>query len=102
MNSHGYVWTCVLCEEVQFADDRLIVPIGIKGSGIGIQLKDVHCWCAFLSHLITNKTNVLKDLIDQTWLCHGDGNRAIRCNGVINLNAKEALNVAFIFQQEFG
>jgi hypothetical protein len=64
MNSHGNVWSSVLCKKVQFADQRPIVPVSVEGRGIVVWLKYLTCWCPLLCDLIADETHIIKNLIN--------------------------------------
>ena len=53
-----------------------------------MRLEDLCCWSAFLGHtILADETNIFKDLINQPGLCHRDVDGAIRCNGMVDLDA---------------
>jgi hypothetical protein len=102
MNSHGNVWSSVLCKKVQFAYQRPIVPVSVEERGVVMWLEYLTCWCPLLCDLIADETHVFKNLINQARLRHRYGDRTIRIKRVSDVNTKKILDVTLVFEQEFG
>ena len=102
VHCHQDVWMSVLCKKIYLTDKGPVVPGSIERSGIWIRWYNLACEGVFLCDLVASETNIFKDLINETRLCHCDCDGSIRFRCMCYLYAKKTFNITFILEKEFS
>ena len=96
MNGHRDVQMHVLCEKIQLPNYGAIIPGGIGWGSGWIWLKDLCRRHIFLRNFLACEANIYQNLINQTRLCHSDGNGAIQFSCMSDLDTDIARDIASI------
>jgi hypothetical protein len=96
VDCHCDIWSGILCQKIQLANQGAILPGSVERVGVQMWLKNFFRWCPLGCNFVTDDANIFKDLINETGLCHGYCHGTVEFDSISDVDTEKVFDITFV------